>query len=426
MFKNYIIKPVTEGVYEGLGFEGSFKKIKNFQYFPALTLEDLRKKRVFLVLNTPQFFYEIYGLNLPVYSEDIVRLRLTDRVNTMGFFRGPVSVFWKILKREDTFYQIAYLALESEEILKRKSQLKALSQAKIEGITFLPFSLAKALGSEKEEAFLIYSERGGLWIIIAKEGLPLNIEFLQVDELLGVNFDEVSARLNFLKNLYFRDYQRELKKIVLFQEELRERFLERGFEVEVKGLSYPELIFAPQVEASFNLLPEEERVLKEVLERNYQLSLGMLALSLVLFAGAFVLNRFNHGLEEQIQKKELLLRESINRLMSEYPEEKLRAFRNYLEERERLRKLPSPEALLVKIASSLSGARIKTFEVKEEGGALKFSLFGEKQGLPEEVSTFSQELLLKLGSFVDVKERQFEYSQEESKIIFKIGGIFKP
>jgi len=347
-------------------------------------------------------------------------------VNTMGFFRGPVSFCWKILKKEDTFYQIAYLALESEEILKKKNQLKALSQAKIEGITFLPFPLAKALSSEKEEAFLIYRERGGIWIIIAKEGLPLSIEFLQVDELLGINFDEVSARLNFLKNLYYRDHQRELKKIVLFQEELREGLLERGFEVELKEFSYPELFFAPQVEASFNLLPEEERALKEVLERNYQLSLGMLALSLLLFAGGFLLNRLNHGLEEQIQKKELLLTESINRLMSEYPEERLRAFRSCLEERERLGKLPSPEALLVKIASSLSGARIKTFEVKEEGGAMKIYISGEKQSLPEEVSTFSQELLLRLDSFVEVKEKQFEYSQEESKIIFKIGGILKP
>jgi hypothetical protein len=421
----FVVKPVREDIFEGLKVEGKPQKPKKMEYFPTLTLEELRKRRVYLLFNFPQFFYEIYSLNLPVYNEEIVRLRLTDRVNTVGYLTQPFSLFWKILKKEGNFYELSYLAIENRSLFELKNKLKGLAQAKLEGIIFLPFALARALEEEKEEVFLLYKDVGGIWIIIAKESFPLNIEFFQIDELLGVNFDEILSRLNFLKNLYYRDRNKELTKVYLFQEELKIGLEKSDFELFYQEISHPDLLYAPLSDKAFNLLPENERVLKEVIEKNYKLAFGMLLLSLIFLASGFLIRKANSQLEREIQKKEFLLRESINRLLSEYPEPKVKNFINYLEERNKLLLRPQAEEVILKIIKACQKAKITNLEIKEANNLYQISLSGEKKGDPEEINSFSEELLKEISSFMNIQQNQFEYSEEKKMIIFSLSGNLK-
>ncbi len=426
MYKFYIVKPLKEDLFEGLGIEGKLPSPKKLEYFSVLTSEELKGKKVFLILKNPQFFYELYGLNLPVYSDEILKLRLTDRVNTTGYLTGPYYLYWKILKKEGNFYELSYLALENRELLRLKNLLKGVTKSKLEGISFLPFALARVFKDVKEESLLIHREKEGLWILIFKEGLPLYIEFFQVDELLGINFDELTGRLNFLKNLFYRDHSKELTRIYLFSEDLKEGLENSGFEVILQEIQFPEFLYAPLVEASFNLLPEEERAVKEVMEGNYKISYAFIGLALIFLLFSFFLKKVNSELEKEMSKKEALITESINRFLSEYPEDKIRNFRTYLEERERLIRNPSPERLLYNIVKACEGFKINSFEIKEGNNTYHISLSGEKSAYPQEANILTQELLKKLGSFMEIQQNQFDYFQEKNIIIFKISGKLKP
>ncbi|MGB9762309.1 MAG: hypothetical protein ACPLWD_07520, partial [Caldimicrobium thiodismutans] len=283
----------------------------------------------------------------------------------------------------------------------------------------------RALEEEKEEVFLLYKDVGGIWIIIAKESFPLNIEFFQIDELLGVNFDEILSRLNFLKNLYYRDRNKELTKVYLFQEELKIGLEKSDFELIYQEISHPDLLYAPLSDKAFNLLPENERVLKEVIEKNYKLAFGMLLLSLIFLASGFLIRKANSQLEREIQKKEFLLRESINRLLSEYPEPKVKNFINYLEERNKLLLRPQAEEVILKIIKACQKAKITNLEIKEANNLYQISLSGEKKGDPEEINSFSEELLKEISSFMNIQQNQFEYSEEKKMIIFSLSGNLK-
>ena len=426
MYKYYIVKPLKEDLFEGLGIEGKPPHPRKFEYFPLLTPEELRGKRVFLILKTQQFFYESYGLNIPVYSEDIVRLRLTDRVNTAGYLTGTFSLYWKILKREGNFYELLYLALENNELLRLKNYLKGIAKSRLEGITFLPFALARVLEEVKEEALLIHQEKEGLWILICKEGLPLYIEFFQMDEFLGINFEELKGRLFFLKNLFYRDYGKELNKLFLFTKDLKEGLENSGFELILKEIEYPEFLFAPLVDTSFNLLPEEDRALKEVMEKNHKISYAIILLSLIFLLLGISLKKINSGIEKEILRKEAIITESINRFLSEYPEYKIRNFRIYLEEREKLIKNPAPEEVLLKIVKACEPVKLNSIQVKTVNNTYQINFSGEKSGNPEEIALFSHEFIKSLSSFMEIQKNRFDYSQEKNIITFDISGILKP
>ncbi|RUM87775.1 MAG: hypothetical protein DSZ24_05430, partial [Thermodesulfatator sp.] len=138
MYRNYILKPFTEATFEGIGFEGSPSKIKKYEYFPSLLLEELKHKNLYLLLKPSQFFYEIYQLTLPIYNPQILRIKLKERIDSLGYFTKPYYIFWKILEKRDTFYRLAYIAIEMEEIEKYRTRLKEIASARVFTLTFLP------------------------------------------------------------------------------------------------------------------------------------------------------------------------------------------------------------------------------------------------------------------------------------------------
>lgn len=425
MYKNYIIKPITDKVFEGIGFEGSPAKIKKHEYFSELVLEELKQKNIYLLLKPLRFYYEIYTLSLPVFNSEIVRLRLSERINNLGYFTRPFHVYWKVLEKKENLYTLAYLALENEEIERPSALIRELAQSKIYAITFLPFALAPHIPPEDKASLILHREREGLWISVIKKGVPYYVEVYPVDEFLDINYSDLKNRLNFVKTLIFRDYREELEKIYATDENLIRELEKEGFSITKIQEDYPEFWGILKVDSAFNFVPEEEKVLREVMAFNSRASFFILFLGILLFFATAGLKKINSSMQREIQHKENLVQDSLNKLMTEYPQEKLKAFMVYIEEKERLEKGPRPEDILVKIIQASNNARITALTLKKEGNFTAFSLSGEKMASAEEITNFSQELLTKLALFANISENKFEYKREENKISFSLKGSLK-
>jgi len=453
MHELYIVKPLEGGSFEGLGIKGSFKRFKEWEYYSGLTLEDLKGKKVFLVLSSPNFFYEIHSLPLPpggkaILKPEIIKLRLKERANQTAYLTGMVEIYYRTLKKEEGFLEVAYLALDVKDLKSYKESLKLEAKAKVEGIVFLPFALAKALLDVKEAHFLVYAEKGGLWLLVVEGGFPLFIQYQPVDELLGINFSDVLSRLTFLQNLFLREYKKKVQKVILFQKELFEGLKEREFEVELKEVEFPEFIYAPKVEGEFNFLPHEEKAIKDVLEINAKLGLLNGLLAGFLFLGGAYLYKVNLDFEKEVKRKEANLSESVQRLLSEFPQEKIQAFMSYVQERDRYLKQPEPAKILVNLAETFDGAKITSLEINKVegqnvgpsgtqnrpqagaqpttgGASYQFTLTGELTGTSGSGGEKFKEIVLKLGKWAEIRENKLDFQQEKNIFIFKISGTLK-
>ncbi|MDW8095052.1 MAG: hypothetical protein RMI63_08560 [Caldimicrobium sp.] len=419
MYKKYILKPINGDSFEGIGFEGKRGKIDKYEYFPLLTPEEIKNCKIYLILKPLQFFYEVNTFSLPALSPEIVKLRLKDRINSLGFFTKPIEIFWKGLSKKDNLYQLCYLALESETIEKARLKLKEVAGAKLVCLSFLPITLAKGL-PYNDEGLIVHKEQDSLWLVLVKDNLPFVVETSPIDEFLGINYNELLGRINFLKNLYYREYQREINNVFVTDKALAEG-LSKQLEIKLIEEKYPEFWGVLYVDQEFNFIPEEERAVMEVLESNYKVSFLLFALSLPLLTLGITLNKINKSIEEEINRKESQIVENLNRFISEYPEEKLKAFRTYLEEKTQLESMIKPEEVLIYLVSATQGAYITNLEIKG-GGNYTLSLTGEKKGRFEELTPFSQNLIKNLQNFIDIRENNIEYSVEEDKIIFHIKG----
>ncbi len=425
MYKNYILKVTKEGLYEGLAYEGKPPKVKRYDYISHLTFNELKGKRVYLLLKTSRFLFENYHIQLPIYSPDILRLKLQDRVNSLGYFGKAVNIYWKVLEQKDNYYKISYLALERDFVEEEIKKLKEVAGAIVEGVTFLPLALAGIIPREPGDKIVIHREPEGLWILIMTNGNIHLIEFLPIDEFLGLNLDELKTRIAFLQNLYYRDTQRTLNILYSTNNELLEELRDIELQKVLIEKDFPEYFGIFKLESEFNFLPEEEKAIKVVLESNYKISIVLLILSFIFAISAVTLRWINGNLQREILLKETLINESLQRLFAQYPEEKLRAYRGYLEEREKLRKNPNPEVLLIRLIQGLEGTKISQLEVKREGESYSFVLKGEKTLSPQELNSFSEQLIKALSTFSQIRDRKIDYSSRDNKIFFEINGIFQ-
>lgn len=432
--KTFIVKPIGKDLFEGLSLEGKPEKIKKIAHYPVLTTEELKGARIYLLLKPHTFFYEVYTFSLPIFNPKVIKLRLRERINTLGYFTKPFEICWKVLERKGEFFKIAYLALESEELTFFRTLLRDTLQCKLERIVFLPLALSAYYGNLEQISLLLHREKEGIWITATKKGLPLIVEFLPVDELLGPNFEEMARRLSFLKNLMARDFQEEVQSILTNTSEIKEGLEQLNIGVELLSGEYPEFLGIFKVDEALDFLPEEERAIKRVLEFNKKISYPLIGLALIFLISGLGLRQINHSLEREIQHKEGLLHETLNKLISEYSEAKLTAFINYVEEKKQLQKIPQADKILISIANSLPGTKITLLEVKQaqppqqaQGpGGPQFSytilIEGEKQAPPQDINAFAQELTKDLKGLLKSIETKFDYVYGEGKIKFQIKG----
>lgn len=451
--KSFLIKPVGKDLFEGISFEGKPGKVKEVSYHAALTTEELKSSKIYLLLKPRTFFYEIYSLNLPILNPKVIKLRLTERVNTLGYFSKPIDFCWKVLERKGEHLKIAYLALDSDELNYYSNLFRETLRCKLERMVFLPLALAANFSGLEQTSFILHREREGIWLLATKQGLPLLIEFMPVDELIGPNFEEVGRRLSFIKNILLRDFQEDIKAFYTTSSEIKEGLEKLGLTVELFGESNPELWGILKVDGAFDFLPEEERIIKGVMEFNKKASYILLGLAVFFLMVGLTLRYFNHNLIKEIQHKEGLLQESLQKLLHDYPEAKIAAFLNYLEERKKLKSAPKPDELLISIIRAFNGTKITLLEIKRQSGPpspqvapyaaqpnstpqpgsttqslpgfdYSFVVEGEKKASPQEINSFAQELNKNLSTFLRKFDTKFDFDYVKGKINFWVKGTF--
>lgn len=443
--KIFIIKPLSENTFEGIALERKKGKIENLTYYPTLTLEELKKKEIYLILKPLRFFYEVHTIFLPLFQPKVLRIRLQDRLNYLGYFAKPVDIFWKVISKEGEQYKVAYFAVEKEEIFTYLSKFKTLGSYKIESVTAIPFALSVYL-DEKEDSILLHQEKEGVWIIAGVGKLPYIIDFFPVSYELGINWSELNSKINFVITLYYREYQREIKKIILTNFSASEELRLPNLEVLSLEEKYPEYVGVFSIDPAYNFLPEEEVALKEVLKKNYKVAKYFLAFSFLLWGGGLTLLGFNLNLKKDVGRLEALIQESIRNFMSQYPEEKVIAFKNYLEEKERLKNYPHLAELFVKLIKPFQDTVITEFEVKVSQSSspsqnvsrddsrrsketsireqkLEVAISGYKKASLNEVNSFNERLTKELANILEINGKQIDFSQEEGIINFKINGV---
>lgn len=331
-FKNYILKPTYTGFFEGVTFEGKPGKLV-FEEYPSLTIEDLRGKYVYLILKPKTFYFEIYRVNMPVFNKQAMTLRLRDRIDTQGFLSGPYKLFWQVLEKTDSIYTVFLLAIPVNEFDPIVIPLKEVAKARIKFITFLPFLLARL--SSTEPQIIVHKEKEGLWLTLAEKAIPYYVEFIPIDEMVGVDYAILSSRINFFQRLYRGDTGKEANIVSVTSPELKEGLEGVGSQnislAENFNLSFT--IF--EVSQKFNLLSEEELSVLRFMEINKKLAYGMYGLSIIFLFLFCAFWYWNRNIEREISHKEGLTIQSINQLLSQYPSEKIKEFQNYVLQKKR-------------------------------------------------------------------------------------------
>ena len=140
-------------------------------------------------------------------------------------------------------------------------------------------------------------------------------------------------------------------------------------------------------------------------------------------------------------------------MLHDYPEAKIAAFLNYLEERKKLKSAPKPDELLISIIRAFNGTKITLLEIKRQSGPpspqvapdaaqpnstpqpgsttqslpgfdYSFVLEGEKKASPQEINSFAQELNKNLSTFLRKFDTKFDFDYVKGKIIFWVKGTF--
>lgn len=425
MYKKVIIKNVSEDKYEGILYEGKITKIKRYEFLPEISLSELKNKEVFLILKTNRFFFENYTITLPVYSPEIIKLKIKERINSLGYFGKEVNIYWKVVEKSDSQYRVCYLALERDFVENEIKKIKEIAGAKLQAVTFLPFSLIGSIPKDSVDKLVVHQEKDGLWLLIMSNGCLHYIEFFTVDEFLGINFDDLTKRISFLRNLYYRDTQKSINIIYTSDEHLLDMLKSLNVEIRKIESEYPEYFGISNLDWKFNFLPEEERALKKVLEVNLKISYGIFFASVILFILTLIVHRLNSEIEKKIKQQELMINDSLQRLFSQYPENKLKTYRLYLLERQKLIKIPNSDIILSQIITTFEGVKLNQFIVKKEGDKYFFLLQGEKIGTTSEAPLLAERISRRLSPNFEIKESRIDYFQAESKIIFEIKGTLR-
>jgi len=422
-FQNYIIKPTkTPGYYEGVAFRGKPGKA-SFEYYPSITLSDLANKNLYLILNSKTFYFEIYRVNVPVFNKQAMTLRLKDRIDTQGFLAGPYKLFWQTLEKSDSIYTVFLLAIPVNEFDPVVAPLKEVAKGRIKFITFLPFLLARLAGTEPQ--IVVQKEKEGIWLTLAEKGIPYYIEFIPVDEVVGIDYATLSSRISFFQRLYRGDTGREANIITVTSPELKEGLQGVGLQNIAIAENFNPYFAVFEISQKFNLLPEEELSVLRFMELNKKLAYGMYAVSAVFLSlfGAFWY--WNKKIDQEITKKESLLIQSINQMLRQYPPEKIKQFQNYVLQKKELQAYPQVSEILSHLANLDTDYTIKELNVWRSGKDYQISFLLQKRIEPEGITIFYQNLLNKLN-FIIINNSNTQYDIKNNTLIVNIQGKIKP
>jgi len=280
--------------------------------------------------------------------------------------------------------------------------------------------------SSAEAQIIVHKEKEGLWLTLAEKAIPYYVEFIPIDEMVGIDYATLSSRINFFQRLYRADTGREANIVSVTSFELKEGLEGVGSQnislVENFNLYFT--IF--ELSQKFNLLSEEELSVLRFMEMNKKLAYGMYALSIFFLSlfGAFWY--WNRNIEREISHKEGLTIQSINQLLSQYPSEKIKEFQNYVLQKKELQAYPSAREILYYLANLDTDYTISELTVERVGKDYQISVQLEKKVEPENIANFYQNILNKMGSFIIINNSTNQYNAENNNFSLHIQGIIKP
>jgi hypothetical protein len=421
-FKNYILKTTSTGFFEGVAFKGKPGKLV-FKEHPSLTADDLKGKYVYLILKPKTFYFEIYRVNMPVFNKQAMTLRLRDRIDTQGFLAGPYKLFWQVLEKAESLYTVFLLAIPANEIDPIVIPLKEVAKARIKFITFLPFLLARL--SSAEPQIIVHKEKEGLWLTLAEKAIPYYVEFIPIDEMVGVDYATLSSRINFFQRLYRGDTGKEANIVSVTSPELKEGLEGVGSQNISLAENFNLFLTVFEVSQKFNLLSEEELSVLRIMEMNKKLAYGMYGLSIIFLFLFCAFWYWNRNIEREISHKEGLTIQSINQLLSQYPSEKIKEFQNYVLQKKEVQAYPSVSEILYNLANLDTDYTISELTVERVGKDYQIRVQLEKKIEPEGITNFYQNVLNKMGSFIIINNSTNQYNIEHNTFSLHIKGIIK-
>jgi len=283
--------------------------------------------------------------------------------------------------------------------------------------------LARLAGTEPQ--IVVQKEKEGIWLTLAEKGIPYYIEFIPVDEVVGIDYATLSSRISFFQRLYRGDTGREANIITVTSPELKEGLQGVGLQNIAIAENFNPYFAVFEISQKFNLLPEEELSVLRFMELNKKLAYGMYAVSAVFLSlfGAFWY--WNKKIDQEITKKESLLIQSINQMLRQYPPEKIKQFQNYVLQKKELQAYPQVSEILSHLANLDTDYTIKELNVWRSGKDYQISFLLQKRIEPEGITIFYQNLLNKLN-FIIISNSNTQYDIKNNTLIVNIQGTIKP
>jgi hypothetical protein len=419
-YKNYIIKPVAENAFEGIAFKGE----RDFKEYSSFSLEDLKGKHVYLILKPQNFRFEVFQMHIPVFKKQAITLQLKFRIDSQGFLTGPYKLFWKVIESLDSTYTIFSVAIPVGEVDPIIFSLKKRAKVKFRFIVFLPCVLATL--AKDEPQIIVHREEEGIWLVLAEKSIPYYVEFIPVDKDIDLErFTTLTSRIDFIQKFYQGNTGKEVNSVLTTSSELKEH-LEGILLRDVKSVEDFNLYLAVlEVSQRFNLVSEEELAVLTFIEKNKKYVLGMYFLTVVFFALFFGFWFLNKNIEKRVTQKIEMLNQSVNELLSQYPQEKIKELQNIISKKKEIQSYPQVSELLYKLATLDSDYAIDDLVIKQVGKDYQIKVLIEKKIEPENIISFYQGILGKMSSFVNITNSTKQYDSENKLLSLDIQGLLK-
>ncbi len=433
----YIVSPLSEDVYSGVKVS---KDLKNIEPVEEISVDKLKKKEVWLVLDTPNFLYETVQFNFQAFVEELLRYRLRQHVSSLAFFETPFEIFYKIVDIEGQNYTISFFAIEKRNIEVYKSKLR-VSGARVKGIThciFSNFAFFKKFCSFQEELFLLVKPcLREIWFLLAgKERLDYVLS-LQVDELLGISLEEFNSFLNKMKEYAYRTYQKDVEKFYILAkefpyalEEIEKEFVrpEVNLPDGEKTLEFSQYLGALFVEPEFNFLSRKEIFFQNSMGIAEKLGILMCFFALLDFGiGSYLHWKVNQNLERlQNEVKNLqLYSQEVEQNLSP---ERIEFLKNVLAKEKEFLNSPRMERILLWCANRLpEGIRIEKMRIKKgpRPGSYTLEFQLSFPATSEMFNSFSDMLLNRFNEILQVQDRSVKFLQNKHQGNLYIRGIYR-
>ena len=148
-----------------------------------------------------------------------------------------------------------------------------------------------------------------------------------------------------------------------------------------------------------------------------------LSILLLIFLGSTWF--FNKKIEKEIERKEAILTQSINQLLSQYPQDVIKQFQDYLTVKKELEGYPKVSEIIYNLTNLNEDYSINDLSIVRSGKDYQITLQFEKKIEPDRVANFYYSLLTKINEFIATNETDTRYNIESKVLSVYVKGVVK-